>query len=162
MSRSARAAYRSAGGTLVCGSPPPGAVAARVTVDGVLVTATGGLDMGGKDATKPVSPPTWLLLPPLFTPPPAGPGTEMAGGCSDEEKTVSKFAKFPFAENAEGFAGTVGVELTEEAELNGSLLKELKMSTFDLNMGWLEVVVATADEMGVGHVAELGVDGWDL
>lgn len=161
MSKSARAAYRSAGGTLVCGSPPPGAVATRVTDDGVLVTAT-GLDRGGKDATKPPPPvsPTWLLL--LFTVLLGGPGTVMAGGGSDEEKTVSKFAKFPFAENAEGFAGTVGVELTEEAELNGSLLKALKMSTFDLNMGWLEVVVATADEMGVGHVAELGVVGWDL
>lgn len=74
---------------------------------------------------------------------------------------MSKFAKFPFAENVAGFAGTVGVELTE-AELNGSLPKVPKMSTFDLNMGWLVVVVATADEMGVGQVAELGVVGWDL
>lgn len=43
--------------------------------------------------------------------------------------------------------------------MNGSLLKVPKMSTFDLNMGWLVVVVATAAEMGVGQVAELGVVG---
>lgn len=161
MSKSARAAYRSAGGTLVCGSPPP-AAAPRVTEDGVLTAADSGLGMGGKEATKPppVVSPTWLLFTLLF----GIPGAATAGACSwfpDDEKTVSKFAKFPFAENAEGFAGTVGVELTE-AELKGSLLKAPKMSTFDLNMGWLVVVVATADEMGVGHVAELGVEGWDL
>lgn len=159
MSRSARAAYRSAEGTLVCGSPPP-AAAARVTVDGVLVTAN-GLDIGGKEATKllPVVSPTWLLLMLFVTPvgATAGAGSRFPG----DEKTVSKLAKFPFAENAEGFAGAVGVELTE-AGLNGSLLKAPKMSTFDLNMGWLVVVVATADEMGVGQVAELGVVGWDL
>lgn len=158
MSKSARAAYRSAEGTLVCGSPPP-AAADRVTVDGVL-TAVSALEICGKEATKPLPlvSPTWLLLTLFVTPVGA-----TAGACSwfPDEKTVSKFAKFPFAENVADFAGTVGVELTE-AELNGSLLKVPKMSTFDLNIGWLVVVVATADEMGVGQVAELGVVGWDL
>lgn len=135
MSKSARAAYRSAEGTLVCGSPPP-AAADRVTVDGVL-TAVSALEICGKEATKPLPlvSPTWLLLTLFVTPVGA-----TAGACS----------WFP-----------VGVELTE-AELNGSLLKVPKMSTFDLNIGWLVVVVATADEMGVGQVAELGVVGWDL
>lgn len=146
---------------MVCGSPPL-AAADRVTVDGVL-TAANELGIGGNEATKPPPPPplaspTWLLFTLFVTVVCA-----TTGACSwfPDEKTVSKFAKFPFAENVAGFAGTVGVELTE-AELNGSLLKVPKMSTFDLNMGWLLVVVATADEMGVGQVAELGVVGWDL
>lgn len=77
------------------------------------------------------------------------------------EKTLSKFAKFPLAGKGDDFAGTVGVDPTE-LELNGSFPKALKMSTLDLNMGWLVEVEVAAEEMGVGHVAELGVVGCDL
>lgn len=136
------------------GGPPP-AVVATVAGDDVGAVAEGRV-REGKLATNPPSPPALVLLQPF-----ALLGTEVCSGIAAvREKAFSKLAKFPLAEKGIALLGTVGVDPTE-LELKGSFPNALKMSTFDLNVVWFVGMVA-AEEIGVGHVAELGVAGCDL